>query len=555
MTTPQDTASAQAELERVIETVQSMERAMPSRIDGERRKVWHGGDRSASASGSKAPLADANTSAGVPPPCEQGQREAADARRTFPPAMPAPSVYLKKRRSLLANPKVHVAVGVALVPLTWAALGLTQRARPLLADFTLNPAGIAALYAAAASLGTDVADLGRGMTVLLGHASDAGPLSAPPRRPAVGTAEVPALPARSILLPAAERSQVPGAGGAQTTGSRGPEEATEAPANTLASDPAPSSGDVAILVSAGEETDVVPPMESHPPWRDPRTATSEAVPVEPLPLELAGIEPATLLAVSPSEEKAPPSAPGDHVHPPASAPPLTPTNQTLDASAPHPGSHPTQSASDTVLAADGLVERADVREAESMNALEREREPANVLALELAEMRAEASELRSRPAVSTPTIPQLPLAEHPTSSPGTELGVVVPPTMGELRDPIPPQIAARGATPLPVTGPPAAQQAEPTPQPVPHAPAPTSPLEKQLIERALTLIGSRDISGARLVLERAAAQGSKRAIYLLAQTYDPKALKAWAVIGLPGDQAMADVLYRKAGAADMAMAR
>ena len=47
------------------------------------------------------------------------------------------------------------------------------------------------------------------------------------------------------------------------------------------------------------------------------------------------------------------------------------------------------------------------------------------------------------------------------------------------------------------------------------------------------------------------SEGSVEATYLLAQTYDPRMLKLWAVVGLPGDAARADELYARARAAGM----
>ncbi len=82
--------------------------------------------------------------------------------------------------------------------------------------------------------------------------------------------------------------------------------------------------------------------------------------------------------------------------------------------------------------------------------------------------------------------------------------------------------------------------------------SPTS--EKRLIERAETLLRDLDISGARLVLERALDAGSSRAAFLLAQTYDPKMLVQWRVRGAVPDTARARDLYGRALAAGIAEA-
>jgi hypothetical protein len=73
------------------------------------------------------------------------------------------------------------------------------------------------------------------------------------------------------------------------------------------------------------------------------------------------------------------------------------------------------------------------------------------------------------------------------------------------------------------------------PQPVSRSSA--SVTEQQLLQRAETLLNIRDISGARLILERAVAMGSAKAAHHLAQTYDPAILDDWQVRGITGDPA------------------
>ena len=64
-----------------------------------------------------------------------------------------------------------------------------------------------------------------------------------------------------------------------------------------------------------------------------------------------------------------------------------------------------------------------------------------------------------------------------------------------------------------------------------------------LMEFASKLIAQADISAARLVLERAASSGDTRAIFALAETYDPNVLSAWRVRGIKGDRNRANALY------------
>ena len=79
--------------------------------------------------------------------------------------------------------------------------------------------------------------------------------------------------------------------------------------------------------------------------------------------------------------------------------------------------------------------------------------------------------------------------------------------------------------------------------------------ERRLIERAAALIKDRDISAARLLLERAAQSGNRVALFTLAQTYDAKMLSEWRVVGVAGDQARAAELYRRASGAVSAASR
>jgi len=70
----------------------------------------------------------------------------------------------------------------------------------------------------------------------------------------------------------------------------------------------------------------------------------------------------------------------------------------------------------------------------------------------------------------------------------------------------------------------------------------------RMIARAASLLGQGDIGAARIVLERAAELGSARAVFMLAQTYDPDILAAWRTFGTRGEVAKARELYAKAHA-------
>jgi hypothetical protein len=58
----------------------------------------------------------------------------------------------------------------------------------------------------------------------------------------------------------------------------------------------------------------------------------------------------------------------------------------------------------------------------------------------------------------------------------------------------------------------------------------------------------REISAARLFLERAVEGGSTRALFVLAETYDPRALQRWGVRGSRGVPDKAKDLNRQAQA-------
>lgn len=71
--------------------------------------------------------------------------------------------------------------------------------------------------------------------------------------------------------------------------------------------------------------------------------------------------------------------------------------------------------------------------------------------------------------------------------------------------------------------------------------------EAALLERGQTLLKMGDVSGARLILEYLAQQGSAAGAFVLAQTYDPAVLRPLGVRGVKGDPKLARSWYEKAG--------
>jgi hypothetical protein len=107
----------------------------------------------------------------------------------------------------------------------------------------------------------------------------------------------------------------------------------------------------------------------------------------------------------------------------------------------------------------------------------------------------------------------------------------------------PETVYATASTPLPEE----ASRIQPPATPRSLALAPTS-ADNPLLKRAAALMRSGDIVGARLLLERASEAEDVRAIVLLAETYDPRALSRLGVLGLRGDADKAEELYARARA-------
>lgn len=99
-------------------------------------------------------------------------------------------------------------------------------------------------------------------------------------------------------------------------------------------------------------------------------------------------------------------------------------------------------------------------------------------------------------------------------------------------------------------------KAEPPAAAEPGGTAPAEPpkADERLILRAEELFRKGDVSGARLLLERALDGGNARAAFLLAETFDPNVLSRLGVMGIRGDPAKARELYGRARAMGMAQA-
>jgi hypothetical protein len=77
----------------------------------------------------------------------------------------------------------------------------------------------------------------------------------------------------------------------------------------------------------------------------------------------------------------------------------------------------------------------------------------------------------------------------------------------------------------------------------------------RLLSKANELIRPGDVSGARLLLERALESDSAEAAFYLAQTYDPRILNAWNVQGISPDAEKARALYQRAHEAGLSKAK
>lgn len=70
--------------------------------------------------------------------------------------------------------------------------------------------------------------------------------------------------------------------------------------------------------------------------------------------------------------------------------------------------------------------------------------------------------------------------------------------------------------------------------------------ETALLQNAAEMLRSGDIEAARLAYSELAAHGSGEGAYLLAQTYDPRVLEKYFVVGMQPDSELARQWYRRA---------
>ncbi len=78
---------------------------------------------------------------------------------------------------------------------------------------------------------------------------------------------------------------------------------------------------------------------------------------------------------------------------------------------------------------------------------------------------------------------------------------------------------------------------------------------KKLLERASGLLRLGNVGGARIVLGLAHENGSARATFMLAETYDPLVLSTWSTFGTRANSAKARELYTQAYAAGIIEAK
>lgn len=127
------------------------------------------------------------------------------------------------------------------------------------------------------------------------------------------------------------------------------------------------------------------------------------------------------------------------------------------------------------------------------------------------------------------------------------------------KEPAPVVIAALpdGVQPLPLgtrTMVPTKVEPPPGADPKANAPMDAPKADDRLTNRAEELFHKGDVSGARLLLERAMGTGNARAAFLLAETFDPNVLSRMGVLGIRGDAAKAREFYAQARAMGIAQA-
>jgi type II secretory pathway predicted ATPase ExeA len=154
----------------------------------------------------------------------------------------------------------------------------------------------------------------------------------------------------------------------------------------------------------------------------------------------------------------------------------------------------------------------------------------------------EAGEQAQAEEAAKPGNPPPPEAGPPEASPQSAAAPVAIPAPMPSASPTPPASPTPSASPAPPASP--TPLASPTPA---AAPMPAETIAA-LMKRGDELIGIGDISGARLVYERAAAGGSAKAMTALGMTHDPGFLGRANARGIRPDPAIAAEWYRKAAA-------
>jgi hypothetical protein len=144
--------------------------------------------------------------------------------------------------------------------------------------------------------------------------------------------------------------------------------------------------------------------------------------------------------------------------------------------------------------------------------------------------------------VETPPVDALPTATVPPPAAAPAPPAVPRPTSVEtLKAPEPEKLAVPPAvTAAPVSAPVVSLKPEEA---------------TRMLTRAAVMIQQGDIASARLMLDRPVRAGDGRAMYLLAQTFDPKMLAQWNVRGIKPDTSRAKALYADAVKAGISEAR
>jgi len=149
------------------------------------------------------------------------------------------------------------------------------------------------------------------------------------------------------------------------------------------------------------------------------------------------------------------------------------------------------------------------------------------------------------PQEAAPQAPSPPSAPEATSALPKETSPVVIAALPDGVQPLP--LGTRNMVPAKV-------EPSPGPDPKASAPADVPKADERLTIRAEELFHKGDVSGARLLLERALSDGNARAAFLLAETFDPNVLSRMGVLGIRGDSAKAREFYAQARAMGIAQA-